>query len=360
MTSTSLARLSDHELLAETQRVVDADRRTTAELLTLLGEIDTRRLFRDEGHPSMFSYCTHVLHFTEAETYSRITAARVARGFPLILRRLADGDINLTTVTLLSGHLTDDNHEQVLDAARHLTKPQVEKLVAAIDPKPDIRSSVRKLPTPGPTEPTASTGALLSQAESPEPAEPAVALTVPVAHQRAAIAPLAPERYLVKFTIGQETRDKLERARDLLRHVIPDGDPAAIVDRALTVLISELERTKLAAIRRPRSNGATSSSSRHVPAAVKRAVWSRDEGRCAFVGSQGRCPETGFLEFHHVVPFAEGGATTADNLQLRCRSHNALEAERHFGREVMSRALATSKSRRHRTLSRQSLPRLWS
>jgi len=192
MTSTSLAQLSDQELLAEAQ------------------------LFRDEGHSSMFTYCTHVLHFSEAETYSRITAARVARSYPVVFQRLADGDINLTTVTLLSGHLTDDNHEQVLDAARHLTRPQVEKLVAAIDPKPDIRSSVRKLPTRRPPEPAAVAGGLLSQAESPQPAEPSVALTIPVAHQRTAITPLAPERYLVKFTVGQETRDKLQRARDLL------------------------------------------------------------------------------------------------------------------------------------------------
>jgi 5-methylcytosine-specific restriction endonuclease McrA len=68
-----------------------------------------------------------------------------------------------------------------------------------------------------------------------------------------------------------------------------------------------------------------------VPAAVRRAVWSRDEGRCAFVGADGRCDERGFLEIHHVVPFADGGPTSVANLQLRCRSHNACEAERWFG-----------------------------
>lgn len=45
----------------------------------------------------------------------------------------------------------------------------------------------------------------------------------------------------------------------------------------------------------------------------------------------GRCTETGFLEFHHVVPFAEGGETTVANLELRCRAHNAYEAEQWFG-----------------------------
>ena len=64
---------------------------------------------------------------------------------------------------------------------------------------------------------------------------------------------------------------------------------------------------------------------------VKRAVWQRDGGRCAFSGTRGRCVETGFLEFHHVVPFADGGETTSSNIELRCRAHNAYEAEQWFG-----------------------------
>jgi 5-methylcytosine-specific restriction endonuclease McrA len=116
-----------------------------------------------------------------------------------------------------------------------------------------------------------------------------------------------------------------------MRHTIPNGDPAAIFDRALTALLSELERTKLAAAARPRATRPTSTSSRHVPAAVKRAVWARDSGRCAFVGTNGRCRETGFLEFHHVTPYAAGGETSVENLQLRCRAHNAYEAEKYFG-----------------------------
>jgi len=71
--------------------------------------------------------------------------------------------------------------------------------------------------------------------------------------------------------------------------------------------------------------------SRHIPAAVKREVWKRDSGRCAFVGTLGRCTEEAFLEFHHVIPFAEGGAATTTNIELRCRAHNAYEAQQHFG-----------------------------
>jgi len=58
--------------------------------------------------------------------------------------------------------------------------------------------------------------------------------------------------------------------------------------------------------------------------------------RCrAFVGVQGRCTEHGVLEFHHVVPFSEGGLSDASNIELRCRAHNLYEADLFLGSEMV-------------------------
>jgi 5-methylcytosine-specific restriction endonuclease McrA len=134
-----------------------------------------------------------------------------------------------------------------------------------------------------------------------------------------------------------ETHEKFKRAQDLLRHSVPNGDPAIIFERAITLLVAELERRKTgtAATDRPRATRRENRHSRYIPAAVKRTVWQRDGGRCAFKGRQGRCTETGFLEYHHVVPFADGGESSAGNLELRCRSHNAYEAEKWCGSAEM-------------------------
>jgi hypothetical protein len=102
---------------------------------------------------------------------------------------------------------------------------------------------------------------------------------------------------------------------------------AEIFDRALTLLLAKLRTARHAATTRPRSTQRTSNNGRHVAAAVKREVWARDEGRCAFVGASGRCGERGFLEYHHLIPFADGGRTDASNLQLRCRAHNVYDAD---------------------------------
>ena len=148
----------------------------------------------------------------------------------------------------------------------------------------------------------------------------------------------------VQFTVSRETFDKLCRAQDLLRHSIPNGDPAAVFDRALTLLLAELDRTRLAATKRPRDERPTAPGSRHIPAAVRRAVWTRDEGRCAFEGPRGRCTETGFLEFHHVVPYARGGPPVVANIELRCAAHNAFEAELDFGPRQTALARETGPS----------------
>ena len=351
MPNTTLALLSDHDLLTETKRAAACERRTTAQLIALLAELDARTLYLGEGCASLFTYCTHVLRVSESAAYSRITAARTARRFPLVLDLLADGVVTLTTLSLLSAHLTEDNHRALLEAARHQSKRDVERQVACLAPRPDVPSSVRKLPAPRSVAGPAPTGVagpapvrVEACAATHADAVAAAAFLAPVmtppprAH-RPVVAPLAPERYLIKITVGRETHQKLQRAQDLLRHAIPSGDPAAVIDRALTVLIERLEKAKLAATPRARATAPTTSTTRHVPAAVKRVVWARDEGRCAFVGGHGRCTETGFLEFHHVTPFAFGGRTDVDNLQLRCRSHNAYEAARDFGDQALLRGI---------------------
>jgi hypothetical protein len=149
------------------------------------------------------------------------------------------------------------------------------------------------------------------------------------------VAPLSPDRYRYQLTIDTETRDLLALVKDLLRHVGPSGDDGAIMKRALLLLVSDLSRKKFGTPEtRDRGRGTgrrTASDSRYVPADVKQAVFLRDRGRCAFTGSQGhRCGERGFLEFHHVKPYAVGGKATVQNLELRCRSHNQYEARSYF------------------------------
>jgi 5-methylcytosine-specific restriction endonuclease McrA len=136
-----------------------------------------------------------------------------------------------------------------------------------------------------------------------------------------------------------------------LRREIPDGDPGAIFDRAASLLLERIEKTKLgAALKpgrpRPIRSGTDSihkRASRHIPQAVKRAVWARDRGQCAFASADGRrCTERTFLEYHHLELYARGGPPTVENIALRCSRHNHYEGELIFG----PRRTSTARKRR--------------
>jgi hypothetical protein len=143
---------------------------------------------------------------------------------------------------------------------------------------------------------------------------------------------LSPERFHIAFTGDAELVEMIELARDLLRHAVPSGELAQIVGRGMTALVQELLRQKFAVTERPRESSGVAPGSRHIPADVKRAVYLRDRGRCTFVGASGhRCKERGFIQFHHLVPYAVGGESTVENLCLRCSTHNQLEGELLFG-----------------------------
>lgn len=223
--------------------------------------------------------------------------------------------------------------------------------------------------------------------ESPAPAR------VPEADMPAQTPPGQPLRFKVQFTAEQEYVDLLEEAQNLLFHELGHRDLAAVHLRAMRALVGDLRRRRCgsrrtqtdpgdradspavssadgaalddghsasadgeAAVRcaeepvRSRKPDAGASGAadgergrerrrhtRYVPRDVRRRVWERDEGRCAFVDHRGkRCEERSGLELHHREPFCRGGSATAENLALYCRAHNALAAERDLGREYVA------------------------
>jgi len=76
---------------------------------------------------------------------------------------------------------------------------------------------------------------------------------------------------------------------------------------------------------------------RAIPLALRRAVWERDDGRCAWTSPDGRrCGSRWKLELDHIDAAALGGPPTLENLRVACRPHNVFHAEETFGREHMA------------------------
>lgn len=285
----------DRTLAARARALADAGRASAAALVACVGEVEARDLHLALGHASLFAYCREALSLSEHDAYCAVAAARAARRFPAVLALLEDGGLTLTTAKVLAPHLTPANAARVLAAARGRRRAQVEEIVAQLVPPDEPPPGVRRLGAP-------------------------------------VVRPTGADRFRLEVTIGAAAVGKLRLAQDLLRHVDPRGDEAALVERALDTLCDALARAKFAATGRPHAAAPPAAGSRHVPAEVKRAVYVRDLGRCAFVSPSGRrCDSRAFLEFHHVRPFAEGGAASVGNIELRCRRHNDYETRAHDG-----------------------------
>ncbi len=311
----TVAALCDRDLLARLAALAGKEREASVELVAHLAALDTRpAVYAAQGYGSLFSYCTQALRLSEDAACNRIEAARASRRFPLILDVLAAGSLSLTSVRILGRHLTPENHEAVLDRAKGRSRREIDTLVAELAPLPDARTSVRRLPTP--RLPIRKLDHVPAASSTPPPTNPGTAplqqasamIPAPLRPTpRPAVQATAPERYRVQLTIGKETHEKLRRLQTLLRKEIPNGDPGVIFERALTLLLEKVERTKLAVVAKRQDDSIRPGTdrlhkrtpqSRHIPRPVKRAVWQRDGGQCAFAAPAGeRCRERTFLSF---------------------------------------------------------------
>jgi 5-methylcytosine-specific restriction endonuclease McrA len=334
MDTRAFSKSTDDQLHRDLPRLALRERFATADFVACLAEFESRRLHLELGFTSIYAYCAEKLHLTEGAAYRRIEAARTAHRFPAVLEMLRDERLSLATAALLGPRLTASNASQLLENASFKSKREVEVMIAKLNPQPPVPSVIRKLPEPKAIAPVVA--AAPTAMASTAPAPPLALPGAPPPSRRPIVAPLSESHYKLQVTISASARERLCEIQGLMRHRLPGGDPAAIVEHALEVLHAQLLKEKAAQVAKPRTGRqATEAAGRHIPASVKREVWRRDEGNCAFIAAGGkRCGAIDSLEFHHVQPYAVGGAATATNIQLRCRAHNGFEWERHLEAET--------------------------
>ena len=318
--------LADASVLRNLKSNDAANRSSLADLLADLGEVDERQLWRDVAYHSLHEYCVEELNWSDECAYKRIRVAAVARRFPAIFQAIADGRLNLSGVIALKGHMTSDNVDELIAASAGKTRRQIEQVLADRVPKPDVLTRIEPVSAAVDTTPSLN---LSPGTNSITPTK---------------LEPLGRSRIGLHTMIDEETSNLLRRAQELLGRQHSGTEVPALLKRGLELLVAQLERRKFAATDRPRRTSKRSADPRHIPAEVKRAVYARDGGRCTYVCPKTgkRCECRGRLEYDHIIPIARGGASTVDNLRLRCRPHNQLAAEQAFGRDFMDRKRAAS------------------
>jgi 5-methylcytosine-specific restriction endonuclease McrA len=336
MNRTELGLLSAGELTSRLYSLRGAERKLLVEFLSYLGELDARKIYLELGFSSTFAFCTDHLGLSKGSAYRRTIAARLIVRFPLLAEYLTDGRLGLTALVELREVLDAENLRSVLDRAAGRTEEEVKVLAATLRPLPAPPDLLRRLPGPSAARATAPQLMLAVPArEVGSGLEPQIQAR-PVPIRPAKLEPISETRHVLRVTVPQAFVDDLELVRDALSHVVPD--------RKLEKVLHECIRRTLEQHARRRTGNDSGSDKRtggkarkakprgrYLPVEVRREVWRRDEGRCAFVSADGRrCGATYKLEFHHIHPYAKGGAASVDNISVRCAMHNGFHAVMDF------------------------------
>jgi 5-methylcytosine-specific restriction endonuclease McrA len=306
---------------------------------------------------SMWAFCEQHLGLTHGETFRRTNAAALLARFPVVGEYLADGRLSLTTLVELRKVLDEASLDGVLARAAGKSEDEVKRLVAALAPREAPADLLRRCPAAVSARPAlappedgsarpalaaaqdVSTRPALVPADPPVSARPALAPRTTVA-----LDPIAEDRHLLRATVTDAFRADLEAVRAALSHQLPGGALGDVLHHCLRVTLAACEKRRRGAGRA--AAGELVADSRYLPAALRDAVWRRDEGRCAFVADDGRrCGGTWQLEIHHLVPFARDATATLDGLALRCRAHNQQQARQDFGEAEVERAIAARQGR---------------
>ena len=359
---TSARALSDR--LAHLLRLEHA---ALGDFLVALADFHRARRWAELGHSSLFYFLHRDLGLSKGAAYHRKVAAELIQRFPELVEPLRDGRLCITSVVELAKVLTAGNRAEVVPRFFHCSKRDAKAVAAEIRPaevvaRRDVVTAVSPAPagTAGPA-PVAEPARLVHPDE-PASARPAAATLElgsgfapdrvrPTARPapRDDIEPLTADLRRLHVTVSRRLLAKLEAARDGLSHALPGASTEQVLEAALDALLAK-QASRKGLVKRPRAPAANEASDLdavthrgrdHIPARVKREVWTRDGGRCRWpLASGGLCGATRSLELDHVVPLARGGTTTTANLRVLCRFHNQLAARQAFGDAFMDRFAA--------------------
>ena len=322
-----ITQLTDKELVVRTEKLRGEEKALLHTLLLHFGEIDSRKLYRDEGFSSMFVYLTGGFGYSESSAYKRITAARALRAHPELLKAFSSGELTFSALVELAKGVDEENVGELLRKCRGQSKAEVAEVVAAVQ-APEVprrrkeRVRVVRAKSSDGRAPLFEDSTFPGKVDEPE---------------------LEPQpQYEVSFQADEEFM-KLYRE---VKSLAGGSSMKEVVGKALKDYVkrnSAKEKQKRRERRKARIEKATPTKrTRHIPAPVRDEVFLRDKGQCAFTSDTGnQCCATEHLEIDHIVPFSLGGSHDPENLRLLCRAHNQLEAERVFGRDAIEQCYGT-------------------
>ncbi len=318
-----------------------------SDFLIALADFDRERRWLELGHTSLFYFLHRELGLSKGAAFYRKTAAELVQRYPEVIEPLRQGKLCITSVVELAKVITPENRAEVVPRFFHASKREAKAVAAELRPAeaaphrdvvtvPQLAAPAKAVTRLAVATSQATLGAVVQPDEPHSEVTATPAYSQPAAPLPAArpdeVEPLTGDLRRFHTTVSKRFLAKLAAARDALSHSHPGADTETVLEAALDLLLAANDK-KRGLVKKPRATPARPSASRrHIPAEVKRAVWTRDGKCCRWpLASGGVCGSTTRLELDHIVPVARGGASTIANLRVTCRFHNQHAARQVFG-----------------------------
>jgi len=334
-----LQSINNKKLLEGITTLDRRERKLKVIILLYLREVDRRSLYLELGYSSMFDFCTERLRYTRSSACRRIAAARCIGRYPRAAAMLYAGELNVSTLFLISKVINPGNCGDILNrirgksyreaeeelARRRPVRRRPEKIKTVFTIKPQKEEDKGSTPNVGSGEKSVDRTTEWKRSDKSK-------------HRNMKVA----KEYRLEFMVGEKTMKKIKKAKSLLSTKYPEGVKLEVLfDQLLENYLEENDpdrRTEKTGKNPEKNKIGTrkNTRNRYIPQEIKDEVYRRDGGRCSFVGKTGRrCNSTWNLQYDHIVPYGKGGDNTPDNLRLLCAKHNQLMAEKEYGRKHM-------------------------
>src|SRR5919199_6232937 len=126
--------MSARELSNQLVALLRQEQSAMADFLLTLAEFDQKKLWRELGHASLFSFLRRELGLSAGAAQYRKTAAELVQKFPEVEAALRDGRLCLSSVVELAKVLTAENRHQVLPRFFGLSRREAEAMAVSIRP----------------------------------------------------------------------------------------------------------------------------------------------------------------------------------------------------------------------------------
>jgi hypothetical protein len=270
------------------QKILDAAtqyRHAEAELIDLIQEVDTHRVFVRKSYASLFEYVTQALKLSESVAFNLITIARKAKEIPELKTEIRSGAITVSNARKIVPVLNTQNKTEWLIKAKTLSNRQLEKEVVKIRPMEATPERARYV---------------------------------------------APERVKLELGLSEKDMLALRKVQDLMSQ---KSQRAVSLEETISVMTQDylkkqdpVEKAKRQVIRKSpvtlqvaQPPGQRHAISKH----ILHQVNLRDQRRCSHEYMSGkRCNQRRWLDIHHKIPVNSGGPNTLENLTTLCSAHH--------------------------------------